>query len=281
MVLSIKLIQVSESGPLTLPSAASPCQARHLVASLMCLMVVSVMPAAAEGGERAARASEPGRGSFTPVAACDDGIVNDDGTVENGYGWVPSVVQGEYVQEFSGAPRTGVDSVCVCWLRTRADQEIDFELVFYADVGGKPAEQPYYSRAASATGVPSGITGAFYEVPVDSVPLATDPVYIGVRWDPSAEDFFFVCADWTPTTPEIPLFLREDLFFTWGNALDSAAPTFTGHRAALIRVTTSQLAIQVPTLSGAGLALLGLLLILLASQRLANRRASSGRPGRL
>jgi len=78
---------------------------------------------------------------------CEDGLVLDDGSAETAYGWVPSAVWGEYVQTFPINPlmSSRLDSVCVCWTRTQADDDIDFEIVVYSGSPGSPASRELFS----------------------------------------------------------------------------------------------------------------------------------------
>lgn len=196
-------------------------------------------------------------GPGNPVPpACSDGVVKDDGSVETGWGWVPSVLSGEYVQvfdrsEFSSA---GVESVCICWLRTRPDDSIDFDVVFYrddVDQPGQPEASPYAVVPAHASGVPLGIVGQFYEVDVSNVELPPGTVYIGPRWDASADQFFFVCADTTPSTPFTNVFFIDDRAKgEWANIAESNDPIFIPHRAILVRpVPRPAYAVEVPALT--------------------------------
>ncbi len=83
---------------------------------------------------------------------CPGGLALDDGSAETGYGWVPSVPDGEYVQRilFGQLPNRRLESVCICWQRTREDADVDFEVVFYEDAGGQPAAEPYSAVPANA-----------------------------------------------------------------------------------------------------------------------------------
>ncbi len=209
------------------------------------------------------------QGSSTPEPLCEDGVVKDDGSLETGWGWVPSVIEGEYVQVFHSSEFSSsvVGSVCVCWLRTRNDDDIDFEVVFYRavrDLEGdlRPADAPYIAIPATTADVPEGIVGVFTEVAVPAVRIPYGEFYIGVRWNPSADRFFFVCADTTPETPRTNLFFRDDRASGWDNAFDTNDPIFRDHRAILVRAQPRPEvnAVDVPALGAAGLGVLGVLL---------------------
>jgi hypothetical protein len=196
---------------------------------------------------------------------CADGVVKDDGSVETGYGWVPSVVEGVYVQEFRelelGSPLLA--SVCVCWLRTRLDDDIDFDVVFYQREGDLPAEEPYAVVPARAEDVPDGVAsgGRFYEVDVSGVPAPNPGVYIGVRWNASVDQFFFVCADTSPETEPVQVFFIDDRAEGWTSALETTDPMFADHRAIMVRTVPEQVpSAAVPAVGFAGVALLVIVL---------------------
>ncbi len=196
---------------------------------------------------------------------CAGGVVKDDGSPETGYGWVPSVIDGVYVQEFrvQEFPSRGLETVCVCWLRTRQDSDVSFEVVFFEDIDGQPAETPYASVAAVASLVPEGLAsgGAFYEVDVSGTVIRGSTVYIGVRWNASVDQFFFVCADHSPETDPVNVFYIDEEADEWGSALDTRDPIFDGHRAIMVRATAQSAAdFAVPALGSAGSTVLALLL---------------------
>ena len=174
-----------------------------------------------------------------PAEPCAGGAIKDDGSVETGYGYVPSAKMGQYVQEFHSDELASarLSKVCVCWLRSRADDDIDFEVVFYEAEGGRPVAQPYATVAATATEVPKGVpeAGRFYEVDVSGVTVPEGPSFIGVRWDPSASTFFFVCTDTSKTTELVNVFSMEDRSPVWTNVIDSPDPIFRPHRSVLVR----------------------------------------------
>jgi hypothetical protein len=205
------------------------------------------------------------KGLTTMQDDCASGVVKDDGSPETGYGWVPSVIDGLYVQEFGVEefPSRGLDSVCVCWLRTQEDSDVSFEVVFFEDIDGIPAETPYASVAAVASSVPEGVEsgGAFYEIDVSGTAIRGRTVYIGVRWNPSVDQFFFVCADHSPETDPVNVFYIDDRADEWASALDTPDPIFIGHRAIMVRAAALSAAeYAVPALGPAGSVALAMLL---------------------
>lgn len=170
---------------------------------------------------------------------CADGVVLDDGTLESGYGWVPSVVDGRYIQRFEAADFRSrkMSEICVCWTRNQGDDEVAFQVQLYRDRAGQPARDPVASVEVVATAVPTFPDGAFYSVDVSDLDFhaPTDAFYLGVRWDPSEDQFFFVCVDQTPSTPVVDGWYTDDRANGWANVLDSNDPTFLLHRAMMIR----------------------------------------------
>lgn len=178
----------------------------------------------------------------TPMAEADDcagGVVLDDGSVETGYGFVPSSSWGVFVQEFDSAAFASreISRVCVCWLRTREVEEVDYEVVFYEQQGNGPAAEPYASVQGKATDVPMGVAnaGRLYPVEIDGVTLPEGKSYIGVRFDPSIARFFFVCTDRSEGTPIVTGFQKDDRSRRWTNVLFTPDPSFQNHRSVLIR----------------------------------------------
>lgn len=240
-------------------------------------IALTVVVTFAAGGPAAAQPAAAPAGEVAAIVdaseACAGGLVRDDGSAETGYGWVPSVVEGIYVQEViaTDLPTRIMEKVCACWLRTRVDAEIDFDVVFYAQEDGRPAADPYASVPAQAGAIPSGVTGRFYEVDVSGVVLVPGVSYVGVRWDPSADDFFFVCVDTTPSTALVEGFFIDDRAADWVSISQALDPIFDAHRAMMIRLVARPEA-DVPVLPGPGLALFVLGLAVAGAVALARSR---------
>ncbi len=252
-----------------------------------CVLSVAGQPMAPQNLPPSARHSGPAppaeSGDGGDSADCADGVVLDDGSAESGYGWVPSVIEGEYVQEFDADRFTSrrLRSVCICWLRTQPDTELDFEIVFYRQVvdpeeGERlvPAAEPYAVFPASAEVVPSGVTESFFEVDVRGVMMPSGRSYIGARWNPSQDRFFFICVDTSEDTVPVEAFFRDDRAEgEWASVLESTDPIFQDHRALMIRVLPGpELVVDVPALGPSGLATLAAALAALALVLVARSR---------
>ena len=220
--------------------------------------------------------------AFPPVPeGCADAIVDDDGSVETGYGWVPSSTQGIYVQQYDRdeVPSGVLTTACVCWLRIRMDDTIDFEVVVFGhnDAEGFPNKEPIAAIPAQLAGLPQGVPGAtFSEVPLGEVPLPSEgPFYVGVRWDPSTEDFFFACVDKTDQPgPPTRVFYRDNTFpAQWGISDKTNDPVFSDHRALFVRpVPDADVSTQLVEVPAGGIASGILMAALLLLGALALRR---------
>ncbi len=233
--------------------------------NLLMILLVSVPVGAGGPADAATRTAAVERqAGMIPGPGCEDGLVLDDGTAETAYGWVPSAIWGEYVQTFpvGSLVSSHVDSVCVCWTRTRADDSLDFEIVVYSGSEYSPGRTELFSFPASVAAVPEWPDGAFVEVqaPPEAPPLNAGFHHIGVRWNPSADQFFFVCADQSPADTPAGGFFRDDRAQgEWGSVLETSDPIFADHRAMMVRVRAHQVP-WIPTVGPAGLVVLVLLL---------------------
>jgi len=189
----------------------------------------------AESGE----ADEGAEGGPASVASCADGVVKDDGTVETGYGFVPQATAGIYVQEFHADefPSRSLETVCVCWLKTKYTRDIDFEVVFYQAAGNLPAAEPYAKVSAVARGLPDSVesAGAFYEVDVSRITIPEGTSYIGVHWNPTQAKYLFLCTDTSEETAKVNVFFQEDRAPAWTSVFASRDPIFRHHRSVLLR----------------------------------------------
>ncbi len=237
----------------------------HGLLCLLVILLVSVSVGAGGPGDAASRTTAVERQAGTiPGPGCEDGLLLDDGTAETAYGWVPSAVWGEYVQTFPDGPLVSsrVDSVCVCWTRTRTDDALAFEIVVYSGSEYSPGRIELFSFPASVVAVPEWPDVTFVEVqaPPDAPALNASVHHIGVRWNPSIDQFFFLCADQSSTDEPESGFFRDDRSDgEWGSILDSSDPIFADHAAMLVRVRAHRVP-WIPTAGPVGFVALALLL---------------------
>ncbi len=219
--------------------------------------------------EPPAAPAAPGRGQV-PGPNCADGVVKDDGSAETGWGWVPSVIEGQYVQEFRSGEFVSrrIATVCACWMRApNGAADLAFDVVFYEEVENEdgdlvPAFEPYAAIPAMATDIPDTdqqVRGRFYEIDVGSVTLRPGRNFIGVRWDAMTYPRDFVCADISPETPPVEVFFIDDRADAWTSVFETIDPIFEVHRAILVRaVADPTTPTEVPGLGIAGLIVLAL-----------------------
>lgn len=174
---------------------------------------------------------------------CASGVVKDDGDPESGYGFVPSVTEGVYVQELSSdeLPRRQLAKVCLCLLKTRGESDAEVEVVFFRDAGGRPAGEPYAAVRGKVEDLPrtKESAGRFYEFDVTGVTVPEGVSWVGARWNPSQADFLFVCNDQTETTAMAGVFFREDRAPGWTSVFEAKDPIFKPHRAILVRAVAA------------------------------------------
>ncbi len=253
---------------------------------LCCLLaVLGSWPATADGvlgatAEIVEGASQGSRGGVSDtdigIGFCDDGVVKDDGDPDTGWGFVPSVERGVYVQRFepSDLISRDLDKVCLCWIRTRPDPDLDFDIVLFGHNAEEeqPESQPLAAMPVIAEGVPEGIVGQFYCYDVQGAGFRAPvgPFYLGARWNASTNEFFFLCADTDPTTPIVDTFFSFKDGEEWESVLVSNDPIFAEHRATMVRFIAADGPRGIPTLRVTGL--LAMVLLLLGGALVALRR---------
>ena len=241
--------------------------------------LLSVLLVSISSGSAGQNLAPPSAGDSIAVLGgqdCTDGVVKDDGSLETGYGWVPSAVDGRYVQRFEAAEFRSrkMEEICICWTRTRSDEEISFQVQLYRDRSGRPARFPEASVDVVATLVPTFPEGAFYSVDVSDADMhaPTEVFYLGVQWDPSVDDYFFLCVDTTETTPVVDGWFIDDRADEWSSVLQSSDPIFSDHRAMMIRAGALEgYCPMVPTMGIKGGAVFAVLLACLGVVLLARR----------
>jgi hypothetical protein len=207
-------------------------------------VVLTIGNAAGASAQTAAPMSVGDSVSASGGIDCADGVVKDDGSLESGYGWVPSAVDGRYIQEFQLAEFRSrkIEEVCVCWTRTRLDDSVNFTVELYRDVQGRPSPRPEASVQAEASFVPVFPDGGFYSIDVSQVDMLapTGTFYVGVKWNPSEDQFFFVCVDRSTTTEIVDGWFIDDRADYWTSVLETSDPIFIPHRAMMIRARAAE-----------------------------------------
>lgn len=202
--------------------------------------------AAEQAAEDVAEALEPAVPVARPIGKSPAwGEANkDDGTAESGYGFVPSATEGIYVQEFakSDFAHPYVNEVCLCLLKTRGEPTASFDIVFYEATDANPADQPYATVQAMATGLAQSkeVAGEFHCVDTGRTAIPEDRFFIGARWNPKQNGFLFICNDQTPAAHPAPVFFREDRATGWTSVFNARDPIFGAHQAILVRARSTE-----------------------------------------
>ena len=159
---------------------------------------------------------------------------------DNGAGWDPAQVKdGIYLDRFSlgtGPTDDIIIKACIGFLQTGGDTEIDFGVDFWSfgGGGGFPVAR-IGTMPATATGVPSGLPGTFFEVDVSALQIpATGDIGVGPQWDPQADQGFFFPFDESPTSP----FTDPVGSGNGGGSWDNMSNAFPNIRVTMARIQT-------------------------------------------
>ncbi len=170
------------------------------------------------------------------VSDCSGGEIHDDGVAENGYGWNEALVSdGIYADVFTPASDFSYTEVCFCWVQLGGDTTIDFQIEVWDNTGpgGAPGNN-LGVMSAQATGVGGTLPGNWYSYDISSLNIDVangDSVYIGARWDPTADLDFFICSDESPGTPLNGGHNWNDNAGAWS----TTQSLFPGYRSLLLR----------------------------------------------
>jgi hypothetical protein len=135
-------------------------------------------------------------------------VIHDDGTVENAYtgngAWEGGV---RIVDKFTPtAYPASISAVCLAFAGSAGVDNLDFDIVVYADngPGGAPGTE-LGSMAASATGIPQYpvTTPTWYGYDLSSIysTVASGSLYVGIRWQPASPSRIFLLADESADRP--------------------------------------------------------------------------------
>ncbi len=248
---------------------------------LVCISVLSTALAVSVGAQPSVYEQGFEGGSSPSGDGCEEGEVPDDGTVEAGYGWLPSITYAGFVERFD-APSlsSGLERVCICVMQAMnfpPDFEQQFQIVVYDDdgLGGAPGTV-LASIPAIATNVRIGLPGAFYAYNIaGQVPfLPSDgSIFIGIEWQPNVEQDFFICVD--KDSPPHGGYTMSDTFPEW-TPIQESSTVFSDYGALVVRAVAEQDdVVEIPTLGGIGLAFLASFLLLASLRTLTRRRRVS------
>ena len=139
---------------------------------------------------------------------CLGGLVYDDGTWENGYGWSPNFGTGKWVMKFTplSYPWT-MNQFCIALTRYSINAPstwtFDIEIWDTTGAGGSPGTLVQSIPNQTATGLPVWPSVQWFDFYVSGIPaFQNGSYYIGISYTPVGERY--IGADESPTTPLRP-----------------------------------------------------------------------------
>jgi hypothetical protein len=199
----------------------------------------------------------PGLGQPLAGNPCMGGLGYDDGSYEDAYGFFSGVLDGMMVQRFvPGVTPYQINEVCANLTHTGSDSEWSGTIAVFADTGSGPgvllAEVPF---TASPVGLWPNYLPFTLDISASNV-VVNGNFYLGVHWNPTAEENFFVTADQSVTTPLNPGYFQFD-----GGGWNAITGAFVNYRALGISVAGG-IPVDVPALGPWGLlGLVGVLMV--------------------
>jgi hypothetical protein len=139
---------------------------------------------------------------------CVEGLVYDDGTFENGYGWNPGYGTGKFVMQFTpnSYPYT-INQVCLALTRLSAgtaNWTFAIEVWTYTAGGPGTLVVSIPNQVAANVGVWPTVTWHDF-TGITTIPaLTSGSYYVGISWDPVTQGSHYVGADESVTTPLRP-----------------------------------------------------------------------------
>lgn len=183
----------------------------------------------------------PAPGPIVPFDTdCDTApglIIQDDGSIENGYSGNPGLIsEVSIVQSFNVVNPGKLMQVCLTFV-SLSGSNLDFELVVFDDdgPGGEPGTE-LGAMNASITDIPGSVLVNFpwYTVDLSSLDLILDAgnVYIGVRMAPMTFPSRFLAADESGTTPMALGYVK---FIGGSGVWETIQSHFFAYRVMLVR----------------------------------------------
>ena len=139
---------------------------------------------------------------------CVGGLIYDDGTWENGYGWNPGYGTGKFVMQITPTsyPYT-INQVCLALTRLAAGSAnwtFDIEVWTYTAGGPGTLVTAITNQVATAVGVWPTVTWHDFTGLTTIPALASGSYYVGISWDPVTMGSHYVGSDESTTTPASP-----------------------------------------------------------------------------
>lgn len=176
---------------------------------------------------------------------CPGGIQTDDGTFEQSYGASFGMIA--YAMRVSPADAVRFDRVCVCFRRNQPsfspqDPRLALNLKIWRDDEGVPGE--ILASLDNVRADPVNNSSNFFSWDVSTLDFRTaGPVFVGVEWDASDDEDFFLCADQSGPGGE-PAFFGSTTFNDSPSLRLGQVGAFPDYRALGIRVLASPTVIE-------------------------------------
>ncbi|HEY3570433.1 MAG TPA: hypothetical protein VGP73_21060 [Thermoanaerobaculia bacterium] len=183
--------------------------------------------------------------------SCSGGIIYDDGSFEDGYGFNEFLASGSIAQAVDlPAGKSSLDGVCICWSQFPDSLSDPLDLLLTTTIGVWKDDGPGGAPGTLLTSFPAAfvnvpVASTFYHVQVPSGLKINGParVFVGPTWSPLLETSnFFVCADQNGP--------RQGAAYSRGDAGAwqpyGTPTTFPAYKALGIRVETSPVVDPVP-----------------------------------
>lgn len=177
----------------------------------------------------------------TSGGMCEDGVVVDDGTVEDGLSFVAAQLDLVMLLDV-GRAGARIEEVCICWsLDSSSGPQVDlpYDIVVYdVDESGEPGVL-LEATPTTAFAVPEFPDSRFYTCAVtdEDVRSTSELLFVGASWLANSLPEFFLCADLNGPN-QAPIFASGDLGATW---FDQVALDIQDIRSLFVRVTTDDL----------------------------------------
>ena len=171
---------------------------------------------------------------------CIGGLVYDDGTFENGYGWNPGMGTGKWVMKMTPSSYPfQIVQICIAGTRVSAGSAnwtFDLEIWDTTGAGGAPGTMVWSLTNQVMTGVPIWPAVNWFDFTnlTGIPPLQNGSYYVGISYDPNTMPSHYIGADQSTTTPLQP---------GYGYIQSAWAPIttyFSNYRAIGVRVESGQ-----------------------------------------
>jgi len=195
---------------------------------------------------------------------CGPGAISyDDGTYETGYGWNNFITDGVITQRYvPPSSPIQINQVCASLTQLGSDPSWSGNIQVYADSGAGPgallASVPF--TAVGVATYPS-FSDHTFDLSASNL-VVSGNFYLGLQWDATVEEDFFIGADESPSTPLNPGYAKAigGKVQGGGGSWTPNQTYWSGYRALAISVAVGS-PVDVPALGPWGL--VGLVAVLL------------------